>query len=202
MKQHLTWSNRGQKDLIADFIIVNNSYNFLMHRNGYRVLLSALVGLCMPAVSHDSYNKGGCGSGGRAVVNQLEGWWFDPWPLQSTFWSVLVLGQGTEPQMAPSGTSLGLCMNGYWPCRAADVLHGNPIHYLMGAETMFGKKDMTVLMTERPLSSPARCISRRVERDLGVTGGRTAERDPREEPYVICCSRSLNQWDRGSCRRC
>lgn len=42
------------------------------------------------------------------VVSHLEGWWLDPWPLQSTSWNVLVLGQDIETQMAPSGTPLGL----------------------------------------------------------------------------------------------
>lgn len=48
--------------------------------------------------------KGGCGSGGLAVVHLTEGRWVNPWPLQSKCRSILE--QNTEPQIAPSNVCM------------------------------------------------------------------------------------------------
>ena len=52
-----------------------------------------------------------CGSGGRLVAHQLEGWWFDPWLLQSTMSKCL--GQDTEPQIVPEFSVIGVRL-GQW----------------------------------------------------------------------------------------
>lgn len=57
--------------------------------------------------------------GVEQVVNCLKGWWLSPLLLQSSFESIL--GQGTEPQIAPAGCATGvkLCVNEFLMGRSA-----------------------------------------------------------------------------------
>ena len=79
-----------------------------------------LMGVLWDLTSTLCFIANGCGSGGILVIHSWKGWWFDPWPLQSTCQTVLglclILGMflcvdgKVAPCLAAPASSLWMCV--------------------------------------------------------------------------------------------